>query len=490
MLRKIVTVIIKVLIILAPLAIFLWLFVQDTVPSGELTIDHDVGQTSPFIDMLLPDTRAQAVAAGPDGDFQRIIDEPVYAAVHLPGDFQTLTTQVVFKNNDQPIIEAGVLVNADPMQYDLEPLQNTLIDDSTWNRLEENGVTLLQRNPTFTSIEDFLAHPPARSEIATYHYTLNQPYRLAGYQPSGTLTTIDVSLRGYHEYDTYIKNEPLLIQADYMDMNREYGPDPVEIIVFNEQGQVVADQSSADDGEIQASSKGSSMQTMTLIQNNLPEGVYKVVLKADRDIFFRHLTTRQKYMTFTGDVYLGDEAGYKDTPTPVAFWTDAKHLSFYTYHADAAQQVSIGSGTLALPEAQVRYNDTVTDPGLVQVSAKAGDFSFTQDGKLAFLKSQFFNPDPVSLNWNTDVDALGINDIIADYTPPTTVGPWSVASVTFDLSKALTQNNDIKLVISAPGVAIAQKSVDVHAVNLTFTRPPLAFADVLQKLKTWLTHLL
>lgn len=488
--RKIVEHIVKIPIILAPFAVFLWLFLQDVTPSGQLVMHHDVGAASPFIDALLPDTRAQSVAQGASGDFQRIIDEPVYASVHLPGDFQTLTTQLVFKNNGQPIIEAGVLVNDDPMQYDLQPIENTLIDNSTWDRTQENGMILLQRKHAFNSIDDFLANPPARSEVATYHYTLNQPYRLANYQPANALTTIDVSLRGYHEYDTYIKDEPLLVQADYMDMNREYGADPVEILVFNEQGQPVADQVAADDGEIQATSHGSSMRTIALVQNDLPEGVYKVILKADRDIFFRHLTTRQKYMTFTGDVYLGDEAGYKNTPTPVSFWTDAKHISFFTYHADAAQAVTIGSQTLALPEAQVRYADTVTDAGLVSVSAKAGDFTFTQDGKLAFLKSQFFNPDPITLAWNTDLDALGVNYVIARYTPPTTVGGWTVASATFPLSEAMKQGNDIKLVISAPGVATAQKSVDVHELNLTFARTPLNVGQVVDKLKSWLKQLL
>ena len=133
--------------------------------------------------------------------------------------------------------------------------------------------------------------------MATYHYDLQQPLIIPDYVAANALTTTNVSLRGYHEYLTYIKNEPLLIQADLMDMNREAGDDPVELLVLDADGVLVANQLLEDDGVIEASNQGSAMRSVALVKNDLTEGVYKVILKADRDIFFRRLTTRQRYMT-------------------------------------------------------------------------------------------------------------------------------------------------------------------------------------------------
>ena len=67
-----------------------------------------------------------------------------------------------------------------------------------------------------------------------------------------------------------------------------------------------------------------------------------------------------------------------------------------------------------MPEAQVRYDYDVAEPGLVEVFAEAGDFTMVHDGHIAFSESQFFNPDPVKLLWTTDVDALGVNYLFAE----------------------------------------------------------------------------
>lgn len=471
-----------VLIVATPVAIFFWLFSQDASPSGVFTVRHQITDSSPFIDRWLPDTRAI--------NGQVVIDEPVYASVHTPGEFMDLEVAMQFENQGAPIVELGVMVNDDPPQYDLQPLQNLLIDKSDWERMAEGGLVLLERQKVYDSIAAFIADPPERNLIATYNYQLAEPYRIPDYYPSNRLQTVEVSLRGYHEFLTYVKGEPLLVQAEFMDMNRDYGEDPVEILVFNEALEPVASTTVADDGVVEAAGRGSAMQTAVVSRNDLPEGVYKVILKGPRDIFFRRLISRQRYLTFVGPIFLGDEVGYQDTPRPVNFWTNGKHLSFFTYHADAAQAVAIGKGSLALPEAQVRYDYDVPEPGLVKVSAASGDFTFTEDGKTAFAREQFFNPDPARLSWNTDLDDLGIHFIIARYAAPKIEGGLVSASATFDLSRALRQDGDIKLILSAPGVKSLQKQLTLEEMTLTFLRPPQSPQQFFSQLGHFISDLL
>jgi len=476
---------IKALIICTPLALFFWLLVVDLNPSGQFVIGTNVDERSPYLDRLLPDARALGVHSSADGVYTPVIGEPTYLAVHQPGAYDELTVELTFQNTAQPILELGLIVNDDPIQYTLEPMENRMIDTSSWTRLEQDGTTLLQRVKTYDSIEAFKENPPERKVVATYHAQLDEPYREAAYLGSNTLTTVSASLRGYHEYLTYIKNEPLLLQAAFMDMNRQYGADPVELLAVNETGEIVGSMSVADDGETQSTQKGSTLQNVSLVVPNLPEGVYKVILKADRDIFFRTLTTRQRYMSFVGPVFVGDEVGYHQAASPVKFFTDGKHLSFETYHADAAQAVTIGSRELLLPEAQVRYDVDVAEAGLVAVSAAAGDFFMTGDGFTAFSRTAFFNPNPVKLNWNTNLDDLGVNFIFSNYTPPTLKGNWKIARATFKIPDELKQKKNLKLVLAAPGIETLQNEVRVHRFELTFTRPALTTSEFFQKIVLW-----
>lgn len=483
-------VLIKTLIIAMPILLFLYLLRLDINPSGVFEVRQTVGELSPYVDRLLPDTRVLGVTPGDDGAYQLVIGEPTYLSIHPPGAYDSLTVEMEFQNAKQPIVELGLVVNDDPLQYTLQPFQSLLIDESQWYRLKNNGVTLLQREKTYSSIEDFEADPPERSSIATFHHTLEAPYRMDAYVPAGTYTSVDVSLRGYHEYLTYIKNEPLMVQATFMDMNREYGEDVVELLAVNEAGQIVGGTTVEDDGEVAATAHGSSLRHAALVVSALPEGVYKVILKADRDIFFRTLTTRQRYMTFVGPMFIGDDVGYREDSKAVSLFTDGKHLSFETYHADAAQKVQIGSDELLMPEAQVRYDHDVLDTGLVGIWAEAGDFLMTSDGKVAFTRSQFFNPDPVKLSATTNLDDLGINFIIAEYSPPEKDGDWLKSSATFDLSTVYgLPSIDLKLVLAAPSIAALQNEIRVHAFHLIFERPPLNTKDFFNKVLLWIGNL-
>ncbi|MEK7665377.1 MAG: hypothetical protein AAB337_00670 [Patescibacteria group bacterium] len=479
----------QICILLSPLLLLLYLLRIDINPSGVFEIRQTVGELSPYIDRLLPDTRVLGVTYGDGGAYQLVIGEPTYLSIHPPGEYETVRVELMFQNESQPIIEIGLVVNEEPLQYTLEPLQNLVLDQSLWPSLEENGITLFQRKQVYESITAFEADPPQRSTIATFHHELAQPYQDISYQPTGLLSTVRTSLRGYHEYLTYIKNEPLMLQTAFMDMNRQYGDDPIELLAVNENGEIVGSTRVEDDGEIEATQQGSGLRNTSLVVSDLPEGVYKVIMKAGRDIFFRSLTTRQRYMTFVGPVFIGDEVGYRETPSPVSFLTNGKHLSFETYHADAAQEVTIGSDTLLLPEAKVRYDHEVLDAGLVSVSAEAGDFFMTGDGKVAFMRSQFFNPDPVRLSSITNLDDLGIDFIIAEYTSPEKVGDWLKASAMFELSDWLKKQPDIKFVLSAPNITNLQNEIRVHEFRLKFERPPLDSKNFLNKVILWIGEL-
>ena len=471
---------IQLLIVSVPIALFAWLLNRELVPTGTFAVRHEVADASPFVDRLLPDARVDLAG--------NITDDPAFFFVHPHRSFDTVDAEIWFKNDKAPIVELGALGNVEAQAYSLQPLQNLMIDNLGWLRLEKGGKVLLQRTLAYKSIDDFLASPPPVSKVATYHADIGKPFVLDGYVPTSDTQSVGVSLRGAHEFKTYVKDETLSLDIWYMDMNRDEGADPVTLVVTNADGVAVGDARATDDGDISASSNGSSMRHVALRIPGLPEGAYKVQMQAGRDVFWRTISTTQQKMVFLNTLFLGDEVGYKDVSDPIVMWTEAKHLSFATRHVEGLQSVgtALSSSRLAIDEPYKRFELNVREPGVVAVSTERGDLEVTADGHVAFDPKMYFNPDPVRLTDQTDLDALGVDYVYATYVSPrkvgdpdTTVGTgWYVASATFDAKKIVLDKGAWKFVFSVPGIRAAGGTVSVKSINLTMSRPPFSLNDL------------
>ena len=466
--------IIQGILILVPIIILGWLGVQNFVPSGTFTVRHSVHDSSSFMDGLAPHDRVSLVKKDEKGNWmQTIFKDPVFFFVNPHRTFDTVDATVTFKNTDTPIVEFGALSATNPERYVLEPLQNLIIDESTWPRVVDGELILLQRTPTYKTVNDFLARPPSRDEIATYHTSLTAPFRLPNYVASTVAQTIPVSLRGSVSIKTYVKNEPLNFVFSYMDMNRDKGSDPVTVYVTNETGQPILSLGADDDGNTSSNVRGSVMKTVTIQTASLPEGVYKIDLHTGRDIFVRSIQTTQQKMVFLNGVYLGDKSGYQETFAPVRFWTEAKRLSMQTRHAESVQTVRIGSQSLLIPAPYKLTTTAIKDPGLVAVHVTKGDVEVVTDAPVAFSPAQYFRPDPVRLLPHTDLDRLHVNYILARYTSPTVQDGWSVATVPLDAHQLLLTNNRWKFTFSTPEIEELKTSVDVKSIDLVMKRAPI-----------------
>jgi hypothetical protein len=454
------------------------------VPSGVFTVERVVNELSPYLDRLLPDARTEKVYQEADGDWaQKIIGDPVFFFVHPQRSFDSLVVEYRFKNKNTPIVEAGILAEAATGAYQLEPLQNLIIDNSTWNKISVNGTVLLQRQKKYDSLDSFLAAPPARSKIATYHYDWTEPSRLPGYAPSNEIRTTAVSLRGSHEFYTYIKNENLNFNFLFSDMNRQVGEDWFDVVVINEGGQPVAEERAYDDGNTTSDATASTPRTLTVSVPGLSEGVYKIQMKATEDIFIRSISTSQQKMSFLNQLWLADTVGYLAEAPTVDFWTEGKNLKFSTRHATGAQTLTVGRGTVALAEPYLEYSYAPPEAGLLSVNVPATEDLFVRaDGYFAFSPSQYFNPDPVRLTAETDLDRAGVSYIIAEYTPPESDGEWLTAKATFSTVNVPFVDQTWKLVISAPTVAWSDRELLVNSIKIEFVRPATTSGELVKKI--------
>ncbi|HBR80109.1 MAG: hypothetical protein UX09_C0002G0021 [Candidatus Uhrbacteria bacterium GW2011_GWE2_45_35] len=485
--QKNITRIIQSLIILLPGLVFVWLINIDLVPAGVFETTRAVNERSPYIDQVLPDARVEAPQQLSNAEWsQKIIGDPAFFFVHPQRFFDQVETEIRFKNSNLPIVELGILADATTGAYALEPLQNLLIDNSKWSRLVSDDIILLQRNPKFETVEDFLRQPPARSEIATYHYGLTEPYRLSGYTPTSIQTVLNVSLRGSHEFYTYIKNEDLNFVFAFMDMNRLVGEDTVTLIAIDETGKSVAEIRAQDDGNTLNDSKALGLRQLTLKATALPEGVYKIQMKASEDIFFRSIATTQQKITFLNQIWLADQVGFSEQNRTTDFVTEGKNLKLATRHASGAQTITIGRGSVAILEPYIEYEYAPPEAGLVKVNVpKSEDLLISSDGHLAFSQAQYFNPDPVRLTAESDLDRLNVNYLIAKYIPPVQDGEWLLARVKFATSNVSFEDKTWKFVLSLPTITQPDRQFFLNSVTMKFTRPKTTWNEVWGKFKEY-----
>ncbi len=485
---KFLTILVQLLIISVPIVLFGWLVNMQLVPSGSFVVSHNVNEDSAFIERLLPDQRVEPPVKDIDGNWiQKLIGDPVFFFVHPHRWFDEIEFEVLFKNETLPILEFGALANTKPEIYNLKPLQNLLIDNSHWHKISDGEITLLQRNKTYSSIKDFYTNLPLRNSVAVYNTGLKDKYRISDYVRSTEEQIIDVSLRGRHEFKTYIKDEVLNFEISYMDMNRDEGADSTHVLILNENDMPVDEVRVQDDGDVSKNAKPSGIKKINIRTEGLKEGVYKVILDTSRDIFFREIKTTQKKIVFLNTIFFGDEVAYKEPPRSVDFWTGSKKTSFRTRHSEGVQDVVIGNQILKIEEPYKQYTLISKTSGLLSSKLKKGDVEMFVDGPVSFTQDQYFNPNPIRLRDYSDVNSLGVDYILAEYTEPEEIDGWFVSRVSFNTGDILFQKDSMqkiftdgvwKFVFSTPGISDNKSEVFIKDINITFKGRPFGTKDV------------
>ncbi|MBM5789746.1 hypothetical protein FJZ23_01510 [Candidatus Parcubacteria bacterium] len=466
--------VLQLLIILIPLGVFVWLLRIELVPDGTFEIAYHIGKASPYLDELVPQNRLR------DGRF--IVDDPVYTFMHPHRRFDRVLVAVRFKNTSAPILEFGPLMQTKPDVYDLRPLHNHLIDQLGWPVVHEGELSLYQRTPVYDSLRAFRTNPPSRARVAVYKADEAIPLRLPTYVASSQARTMEATLRGKHDFKTYIKNETLFLALEYMDMNRDEGADALALTVFNEDGEPVADVRAEDDGQTRDDAIPSSMQTLTLSVPGLPEGVYKIALNAPRDIFVRKLRTKQSKFVLVGSLYLGDEIAYRETPRALDVWTASPRLRVQTRHAQGVQDLTSADRTFAIAAPYEMY--TFDRPGtLAPVHVPKGDLEIVFDGALAFSQEAYFEPDAIPIRSYTNMDAQGIDFILTSYRPPERVDGWLVQRLTFDAAPLVFDKGAWKFTFSAPDIRARGGEVEVDGMEVVWERESFHWSDLLDGLK-------
>jgi hypothetical protein len=481
----------KVFILAVACAPIIWLSWIASAPSGERSVSWTPGEFSSFITSPLPGDRVSAVGSREDGDaFVTLTGEPTYIGVFPPSEaFTSAEVSIEFDPHDAYAFEIGGLTNVAAYAFDFRALSNAAIESLTWPQLpgsEGSDVLVFARQSTKASVQDFLNHPPARTAIVTYRATLPGMYRDSSYVPLRGSQTFDVSLRGSHEYVTYLKDEAFRLSVTYQDINRTFGADEGYIRVLNEAGTVMASTAILDDENI-SEDQTYTTKTATVSGGDWPEGVYRVELSGTSDIVWRTFVTNQRYMAFKNRLFIADDVGYLAQDRQTHFVTNSKSLVFETLHVDSAHGVTLGSEVIEIPLPHTKVRATLDADGVVEGVTDAGDVKMTGEGKFALSRDAFFDPDARSLTAHTNLHDGTLAYLVANVpSVEMTSDGWRTASARFDLSALVKESGAYKFALSLPGLVADGETVDIHRIHVTFRKEPISvWTAVYQELRAW-----
>jgi hypothetical protein len=344
----------------------------------------------------------------------------------------------------------------------------------SWSVLWEDDVMLLQREKKYSSIKDFLKSKPQASEVAVYNYDYQTDFTLKNYRPAQATSTICRPLLGAYQFYTYIKDEELSFDFSFQDLNKNNDSDPVDVLVYY-QDQQIAEEHLADND--------SSSRSLKLFLADMPEGVYKVSVRANNDIVTRTITTKQSKLAFINRL---DLASAPEVSCGRNFVTNSRKIQAMTTLAGSLGEIKIHqiignafSEILNVDETYKQFENLQSLPALSEVVVPSDGITFSGDGLFAFSENQFFDPRIKKANRN--FSAEGVNYVLARYVPPSEKDGWLVATANFDLTNAYKEKGKHSFMVSIPGLR-ADDSVN-DGVEIGEIKFELKGRDVWEKIK-------
>ncbi|MBU1037214.1 hypothetical protein KKF32_04255 [Patescibacteria group bacterium] len=476
----------RVIIIIAPVLLLFWLVQKDLVKNGRLEFIYDFSEDSPTITNLFPANRLSQInkIVKTNSYWQQLEKEPVYFETRLPQTFATAIVEVTYKNDTQPLIQLGLeTMGENEWNYDFKPLENQLLDNLDWYKIEGEQGSLWQREKTFLALDQFLDQAQNLNNFAAYDYPVNRKFIIPAYQPQDKETVINRSLRGEHSFYTYIKNEPLDFEFIVQDVNRSEGPDYLTIRIYNDQNIKIYEQEVEDDGLISKHDPASLPRNIKVKVANLAEGTYKVILDCEDEIFFRKIITKQKYLTFINKLYLVDNPEYSDgfvdlNYKPTVIYSTIPRLGFETSHLQGIQDIGINDEKIQIQETHKYYYFTPAKiPSLIYLPKN--DIKISGRGLMALSQETYFNPEIYQLR-----DLTGFSDInylISGYHTPELGNGWKVNQVKFDLAKAKITNRKLRFAISVPELNDQKDVIPLKQIKVILIKDPLSWKEIFYK---------
>ncbi|MCC7357259.1 hypothetical protein IT408_02015 [Candidatus Uhrbacteria bacterium] len=427
-------------------------------PSGKFQTQTVLDGKNAWILPFLPAERTTAPGKQADGWIgQRILGDPVYFTARSPGPYEWVDLYVEFRPIRQSLVEIGMVRDADGKELEMQPLYSSELMSESFRAIPGKGFVRL-------GTPDSRLDDPKPEGLATWHATTTAEQLT---DPAHQMQNYTISLRGSHDFYLIPSDGKIEWNIEFQAANRNKGNDIVVIRVFH------------GDEEIDRAAVSVSGSLDTRLGNKVVHrinkmdakpGVYRIQVIASDDVFIRSIQTTSQHWVFGPRFVAGDNVGYTTTTASVRVWTNSRHIVAETFHNEGLQKIIFGdvSTNLQHTHEQMRLDRNTDLQNIVELSAPRGDIRLIADGFFAVSQEAFFEPRPLRL---TDATDLRTDHVLAVRTPfvrPKDLGDgWFQGYQRFALRPGQDQ---LRFVLSAPGMTARAAAVDIRNISLTFSR--------------------
>ncbi len=428
------------------LAVFSFVFLA-IVPSGHIVYVNNFSKnffaSQTFIEKFTPPERVEN-----GNGFIKISGDPVYFSFFSPRKFEQARVTVKYQNLNEernPVLELGLLMDKTVWNYKLEPLENKTLENlaATWTKISSHGLTFLQREKKFNSLDDFLKSDPQRNDLALYNYDLKTKFTIAGYQADSKWRSYP-TLRGAYQFYVYIKDEDFNLKLSLARAENLSVADEAILVLSDAAGKEVFKKDISADMKID----------LNLPQ--LPEGAYKVELRTGDNILTTALASTQSKLIFVNRVW---------PMTPTEIFSDNKNIKVRTVTPASLGEIEFGAQKFTLNKTYEPFDFTLSaDQNLNRIKTAFPDLIIENNGLFVFSPEQYFNPD--FKRFSVGLDLSKINYILADYQAPAVIVGDKVATVDFTLSNAYREFGKNSFMLSLPGATASDTAIIIKEVKI------------------------
>lgn len=457
------------------LIFLLFLAVARIVPGGHITYQRDFSRPTyllggrGFIGHFSPAERVDLKST----DFPRVIADPLYFSLFTPRAFDKAYLTIKYRDNlasSTPIIEAGVLMDRLVWQYQMQPVENKILDSLDWSMLREGSISLYQRSDEYNNLSDFLNEAGLHEDLALYNYNLKPVLKIDNYQVSDKIASISPVLRGAYQFYVYLGDEDLNFTFFFKDINQNYDlrGDDIKIIITDTNGQEIISKDIADDGVIIDSGQETIHEPASFVVKDLPVGMYKIEVRANDDIISNKILSLQTEIFFINKLWLVD-----NSVESLDLYTNADNLRATAFGARGQQRVLFANQYLdvSAPFEQFYAKASANvSKDYYRINVLPDNIILENNGLFSFSDRLFLNPDfpKIDGDWRDDGQT---NFILSDYQAPQEEDGLKTAVLEFNLKDAYREDKKYNFILSVPGLYAVNK-------NKAYLNEDLAYLEI------------
>lgn len=403
-----------------------YLFWQNTKPVLEVRCDFK--KKTALCGELVP--TARVAARGPlrqpaDSRGIQIKEEPVYFDARVPRKYDRMEAEIEYADLRHDLLEFGVARDEAKKNFEFVSLENKILDNLAWQKIEGGGTALYQRKFAYQNIGKLKEQPPDFTKTLVYRADIRP--QIGDLKNKGE-TVIDFPVVGGINFFVYHKG-----------------------------------------GAPEARVEGAEPQIIT---NKIGENLYKVEIKGAAEAVFTKIIINSPYVAIADKIKIGH------LQKPFIIYFAGSRLLANAYAAGGAQKIDANGQIINIKKIKEQYISIFKNIKLRPVEIPKGEAEL--GGTLFFLndKNIFY---PRYEPFYAGADLSKINYIITGYKTPEGVAE-KIARADFNIKDIPTPDRKLRFIISLPNAAKGDL-VKIKSIKLKFIGERLGLSELFEKLK-------